>query len=50
MGLGPAAHPYRRLPQAAARSAVVTMTAMPPLETRQQSSKWNGSAIHREEW
>ena len=26
------------------------MTATPPLETRQQSSSWNGSATQREDW
>src|SRR5664279_2713327 len=26
------------------------MTATPPLDTRQQSKRWNGSATQREDW
>ena len=33
---------------ARARSALVTMTARPPFDTRQQSKTWNGSTIQRE--
>ena len=46
--LGPAEDVDRRLGQVrGAARRVVTMIATPPLETRQQSSRWNGSTIQR---
>ena len=40
-----------RLAQVArARSAEVTITAMPPFETRQQSKRCSGSTIQRDAW